>query len=64
MYLAWSAFLANLPPANKQSFKVKLEFKSHDHVSNSYLIKKIILFGGITVTFFCFKQLFLNIKQK
>ena len=34
-YLSASAFLDNLTPPNKQSFKVKLEFKSHDHVPNS-----------------------------
>ena len=35
MNLSGSAFLANLIPPNKQSFKEKLEFKSRDHVSNS-----------------------------
>ena len=35
MYLSESAFLANLTPPNKQSSKVKSEFKSRDHVSNS-----------------------------
>ena len=35
MYLSGSAFLSKLTPPNKESFKVKSEFKSHDHVSNS-----------------------------
>ena len=35
MYLYGSGFLANLTPPNKQFFKVKLEFKSRDHVSKS-----------------------------
>ena len=35
MYLSGSAFLVNLTPPNKQSFKVKSEFKYRDHVSNS-----------------------------
>ena len=35
MYLPESAFLVNLTPRNKHSFKVKLEFKSRDNVSNS-----------------------------
>ena len=35
MYLSGSAFLSNLTPPEKQSFKVKSEFKSRDHVSNS-----------------------------
>ena len=35
MYLFESAFLANLTPKNKQSLKVKSEFKSRDHLSNS-----------------------------
>ena len=34
-YLSRSAFLANLTPSNKQPNKVKLKFKSHDHVSYS-----------------------------
>ena len=34
-YLSGSAFLTNLTPPNKQSFTVKSEFKSRDHVSNS-----------------------------
>ena len=34
-YLSGSAFLANLAPPNKQSFKAKSEFKYIDHVSNS-----------------------------
>ena len=34
-YLIGSAFLANLTPPNKQSFKVKSVFKPCDHVSNS-----------------------------
>ena len=29
-----SEFLANLEPPNKQSYKVKSEFKSRDHVPN------------------------------
>ena len=33
-YLSGSAFLANLTYPNKQSFKVKSEFKSLYHVSN------------------------------
>ena len=33
-YLSRSAFLANLTPPNKQSFKVKSEFNFHDHASN------------------------------
>ena len=33
-YLSGSAFLAHLRPPNKQSFKVKSEFKSCHHVSN------------------------------
>ena len=35
MYLSGQTFLGNLTPPNKQSFKVKSEFKSHDHASNS-----------------------------
>ena len=35
MYLSGSAVLASLTPPNKQSFKVKSEFKSPDHVSYS-----------------------------
>ena len=42
-YLSGSAFLANLTPSNKQSFKVKSEFKSRNHVSNSQAIKAIII---------------------
>ena len=34
-YLYLSAFLANLTPTKKQSFKVKSEFKSQFHGSNS-----------------------------
>ena len=34
-YISGSALLASVTPANKQSFKVKSKFKSHDHVSNS-----------------------------
>ena len=34
MHLSVPAFLANLTPSNKQSYKVKPEFKSCDHVSN------------------------------
>ena len=34
MHLSRSAFLANLAPPNKKSFKVKSEFKYPDHVSN------------------------------
>ena len=33
-YLSRSAFLANLPLPNNQSFKVKSEFKSHNHASD------------------------------
>ena len=33
-YLSGSAFLANVTPPNEQSFKVKSEFKSCEHVSN------------------------------
>ena len=33
-YLSISVFLANLTPPNKQSFKIKSVFKSHDHVPN------------------------------
>ena len=40
-------FLANSTPPNKQSLKVKLIFKSPDHVSNSETIKKNILLGGV-----------------
>ena len=50
MYLSRSVFLANLTPSNKQSFKVKSEFKSHDNVSNSE-IKKLILLGGVSCAF-------------
>ena len=32
-YLSGSEFLANLTNPNKQSFKVKSEFKSQDHAS-------------------------------
>ena len=35
MYLSGSAFLPNLTPPIKQSYKVKSEFKSCDHLSNS-----------------------------
>ena len=35
LYLSRSAFLANLTPPNKQSFKVKSEIKSRDHITNS-----------------------------
>ena len=59
MYLSKAAFLANLTPPNKQSFKVKSEFRSHDHVFNSQAIRKFIIFGGGKVAFFCFKQLLL-----
>ena len=34
-YLSGSAFLGNVTPLNQQSFKVKSEFKSRDHLSNS-----------------------------
>ena len=34
MYLSGYAFLAHLTPSNKQTFQVKSEFKSRDHVSN------------------------------
>ena len=34
-YSSGSAFLANLTPPNKQSFKVKSEFNSFDHIPNS-----------------------------
>ena len=34
-YLTGSAFLANLIPPNKHSFKEKSKFKSLDHLSNS-----------------------------
>ena len=34
-YLSGLSFLANLTPPNKQSFQVKSEFKSRNHVSNS-----------------------------
>ena len=34
-YLSGSAFLANLIPPNKQSFKVKSEFTSRDDICNS-----------------------------
>ena len=51
MYLSQSSFLANLTPPNKQFFQVKLEFKSLNHVSYSYAIKKFILLGGVKVAF-------------
>ena len=35
MYLTGSAFLDNLTPQIKQSFKLTSESKSRDHVSNS-----------------------------
>ena len=44
MYLSGSAFLAYVTPPNKQSFKVKSKLKSHDHVSNSQVIKIFIVF--------------------
>ena len=50
-------------PPNKQSFKVKSEFKSRDHVSNSYTII-FLIFTGEKAAFFRFKQLPLNVKQK
>ena len=56
--------LADLTPPNKQSFKVKSEFKYRNHVSDSSTTKAFTIFGGVKVTFFCFKQLPLNIKQK
>ena len=34
-YLPESALLANLTPPNKQSFEIKTEFKSRDHLPNS-----------------------------
>ena len=34
MYLSGSTFLANVPLPNKQSFKVKSEFKSHSDASD------------------------------
>ena len=64
MHLCGSAFLANLTTPNKQSLKVKLEFKSRDHVSNSETINKIIIFRAVKVAFNCFKQLLFNVKQK
>ena len=58
-------FLANSTPPNKQSFKVKLIFKSPDHVSNSETIKKIYsIRRSISCFFFFFKQLPLNTKLK
>ena len=41
MDLSGSAFLANLTPPNKQSFKLKSELKPRDHVSNSETIKEL-----------------------
>ena len=35
MYLSRLTFLPNVTLPNKQSFKVKSEFKSRDHVSDS-----------------------------
>ena len=43
-YISGSAFLTNLIPLNKQSFKAKSEFQSCDHVSNSQA-KKISYLG-------------------
>ena len=39
----WISILVNLTLPNNQSFKVKSVFKSHDNVSNSETIKKLIL---------------------
>ena len=50
-YSSGSAFLANLTPPNKQSFKVKSKLKSRAYVSNSKTIK-IFVFGGVTVCVF------------
>ena len=43
MYISGSALSANVTPPNKQSLKIKSEFKSRGHVSNS-LIKKLMYF--------------------
>ena len=34
-YLFRSSFLANVTPPNRQSFNLKSEFKSGNHISNS-----------------------------
>ena len=51
-YLPGSEFLANLTPLNKQPFKVKSGLKSGEHVSNSWTIKKLIIFWGVKVALF------------
>ena len=53
-------------PPNKESFKVKSEFKSCDLVSNSYIIKKFIILGGVKVVliFFFFLSSLLQILNK
>ena len=58
MYLSGPTFLANLTPPNKQSLKVKSEFKSLDHVSNWWELKKYYLWKSkscvvVTVVFLC-----------
>ena len=54
----------NLTPLNKQSLKVKSEFTSRDHGSNSKIVilklLLIVIFEGVKVVFFSFKRLPLN----
>ena len=52
MYLSASASLVNLTLPNTQSFNVTLEFKSHDHVSNSWTIKEFILLEEVALILF------------
>ena len=56
MYLSGPAFLVRFTDPNKQSFTVKLVFKSRDHLSNSQAINKFTILFGVKGLSSCFKQ--------
>ena len=63
LYLSESAFLVGFTEPNKQHPKVKSVFKSRDHVSNSYTIKKFTTLLGVKgVLSCCLKQLCSNLN--